>query len=64
MTLLTREALEKILVAVDTDLCRSVLLAAVLSTGSASTKTLDYESLDMTFLILGLVTKSHRSQAT
>lgn len=46
MTLLTPEALEEVLVAVDTDLCKSVLLAAVLSTRSASTKTLDYKSPD------------------
>ena len=46
MTLLTREVWEKILVAIDTDLCKCVLLVAVLSTGSASTKTLDYKSPD------------------
>lgn len=65
MTLLTREALERNLVAGDTDLCRSVLLAVVLSTrDQRQQKLLATRSRIVIFLILGLVTKSHGRQAT
>ena len=43
INLLTREASDRIYVPVDAGLSSSVLLAAVFSTESASTKTLEYE---------------------
>lgn len=49
ITLLTQEALDRIYVAGDTGLSRIVLLAAVFSMWSASTKTLDTRGDGMRF---------------
>ena len=57
-----REALDRIYVAVDTGLSRRVLLVAVFSMWSGSTKALDTRGGSLTLARSGPVTKSHRTQ--